>query len=122
MPDRLTMAKQFFFKDPMPAPSPIARSWRLEMGGLRLYWQPGTLTRASRYLSWHEIEKLEIMPMRFHQLGFASYGIGLNWCEVRVVQRGRYDFPLRKYTLELNANSLEQLQTVRQIFREYKGD
>ena len=39
--------------------------------------------------------------MRFHQLGCASYGIGLNWCEVRVVQRGRYDFPLRKYTLEL---------------------
>jgi hypothetical protein len=74
------------------------------------------------YLSWHEIEKLEIMPMRFHQLGYASYGMGLNWCEVRVVQRGRYDFPLRKYTLELNANSREQLQAIHQIFREYKGD
>jgi hypothetical protein len=115
-------ARQFFFKAPQPAPSPIARSWRLEMGGLRLFWHPGTHTRASRYLSWHEIERLEIMPMRFHQLGFASYGTGLNWCEVRVVQRGRYDFPLRKYTLELNASSREHLQMVRQVFREHRRD
>jgi hypothetical protein len=121
MPHPTSEARRFFFKAPLPAPSPVVRSWRLEMGGLRLFWQPGTYMRASRYLSWREIEKLEIMPMRFHQLGQASYGTGLNWCEIRVVQRGRYDFPLRKYTLELNADSREQLQMVRQIFCEYKG-
>jgi hypothetical protein len=114
-------ARPFFFKAPMPAPSPEVRSWRLEMGGLRLFWQPGRFVRASRYLSWAEIERLEIMPMRFHQLGHASYGIGLNWCEVRVVQRGRYDFPLRKYVLELNANAREDLMLARDQFRAAKG-
>jgi hypothetical protein len=122
MPQPTSVARQFFFKAPLPAPSPVARSWRLEMGGLRLYWQPGNFTRASRYLAWSEIERLEIMPMRFHQLGQASYGLGLNWCEVRVVQRGRYDFPLRKYKLELNADSRAHLQMVHQVFWAYKGD
>jgi hypothetical protein len=120
--DRSTDARPFFFKAPQPRPSRVVRSWQPEMGGLRLFWQPGEFLRTSRYLPWSEVERFEIKPMRFHQLGRASYGTGLNWCELHVVRHGRYDFPLERQILELNASSEQALLDLRRQFRAHRGE
>jgi hypothetical protein len=103
-------------------PTSTLRSWRLELEGLCLIWQPADTIRDSRYLLWSEIEQIQVMPVRQHQLGRASYGRGLNWCEIKVVQRRRFDFPLGKEVIQLNAESREALLSVQRTFLSHRPD